>query len=189
MEPIYFAGIGSRETPKDIAKKQKEVGIWLAKLGLTLRTGGADGSDTNFEEAYTEAKGKLEVWLPWKGFNGRKGTDYLPNSLHFVTAATIHPAWQYLTRGPRALHARNIGQVLGEDINTPVAFVLCWTRDGANSEDKVTKQTGGTGTAIRLASRCNIPIINMFNDDWEKQLNDVLVSLGLVKTSCGKTSR
>lgn len=176
---IYFTGIGSRETPEDIGEKQKKVAKVLARYGFVLRSGGADGSDSNFEEAYKEVGGKMEIWLPWKGFNGRQGDKYLPTDAHYGLAATIHPAWFYLKHGPQALHARNTGQVLGMNLATPAKFVLCWTKDGARTKDEVTKNTGGTGTAIKLASIAGIPVINMYHDTWFDELKAVLASLNL----------
>jgi len=32
---------------------------------------------------------------------------------------------------------RNVCQVLGMDLNTPVSFVVCYTRDGATSFEQV----------------------------------------------------
>lgn len=61
MEDIYFAGVGSRETPEEIAIKQKKVAKILAAYGIILRSGGADGSDTNFEEAYIEVNGYSNI--------------------------------------------------------------------------------------------------------------------------------
>lgn len=179
MADIYFAGIGSRETPDDIAFEQKKIAKALASYGIILRSGGADGADTNFEDGYRAENGKMEIWLPWKGFNGRKGDKYLPTPKHYALAMTIHPAWQYLKRGPQALHARNTGQVMGMDLETPVAFVLCWTKDGAESEAQVTRDTGGTGTAIKLASRMGIPVINMFHKNWKQRLSDLIGTLEL----------
>lgn len=183
MVDIYFAGIGSRETPDEIGQQQRVVAKKLAAYGLILRSGGADGADTNFEEAYLSVHGKMEIWLPWMGFNGRTYEKYLPKPLHYALAMTLHPAWTRLTRGPQALHARNTGQVLGDDLKTPVAFVLCWTKDGARNEAEVTRNTGGTGTAIRLASRMNIPVINMYHTDWLQQLKNVLASIDGLKSS------
>jgi len=179
MVDIFFAGIGSRETPEEELLKQKKVAKVLAKYGIILRSGGAPGADTAFEEAYQEVNGKMEIWLPWKNFNGRKDNRYLPTERHSEIAATLHPAWPYLKRGPRALHSRNVGQVLGMDLVTPVAFVLCWTKDGACTKDQVTKNTGGTGTAIKLASSLGIPVINMKNENWLEELKQVLSTLRL----------
>lgn len=185
MGDIYFAGIGSRETPEDIGVKQRKIARALATYGIILRSGGADGADSNFEEGYIDVNGKMEIWLPWKGFNGRKGNKYLPTPKHYAVAMTLHPAWVYLKRGPQALHARNVGQVAGMDTETPVAFVLCWTKDGAQTEKEVTRDTGGTGTAIRLASRMGIPVINMFHSDWKERL---IAVLGTLKLTIGSES-
>lgn len=180
---IFYAGVGSRETPKDVLEKQRKIAIYLAKLGLTLRSGAADGSDTAFEKGCISAEGTMEIWMPWKGFNGRSYFNYLPKDRHYEIAKTIHPIWDKLSRGPKALHSRNVGQILGDDVKTPVAFVLCWTKDGANSVKTVTSKTGGTGTAIKLASSLNIPVINMYHPEWLEQLKSVLSSLKAFKQS------
>lgn len=52
--------------------------------------------------------------------------------------------------------SRNSYQVLEKDLNTPVEFVLCWTKDG--------KASGGTGQAMRIAKDKNIPIFNLKTD-------------------------
>jgi hypothetical protein len=76
-------------------------------------------------------------------------------------AASLHPAWSRLSIGPQKLHARNVGQVLGKNLATPVSFVLCWTKDGCATEQERTVKTGGTGTAIVLAHRLGIPVFNL----------------------------
>jgi len=40
----------------------------LELLGYTLRSGGANGADTAFEEGCC----RKELYLPWPGFNGRR---------------------------------------------------------------------------------------------------------------------
>jgi hypothetical protein len=57
--------------------------------------------------------------------------------------------------------ARNSHQILGVGLNDPVAFVICWTPDGAEHERECGPKTGGTGQAIRLASRRGIPVVNL----------------------------
>lgn len=42
--PIYYAGVGSRETPPDILGLMRTIGCWWARKGLTLRSGGAEGA-------------------------------------------------------------------------------------------------------------------------------------------------
>ena len=45
----YYAGIGSRKTPKDICELMTRVARYLYFKGYTLRSGAADGADTAFE--------------------------------------------------------------------------------------------------------------------------------------------
>jgi hypothetical protein len=158
-----YAGIGSRETPPETIQIMQKLGYSLARRVYTLRSGAAKGADSAFEFGCDVAQGHKEIWLPWLGYDGRRDSNLIPMSTHFELASTLHPAWQYLKDGAKALHARNTGQILGPDLQTPVDFVVCYTQDGAESHEQVTKNTGGTGTAIRLASMKGIPVINLAN--------------------------
>jgi hypothetical protein len=62
--------------------------------------------------------------------------------------------------------ARNCQQVLGQNLNLPVDFVVCWTKDGG--------KTGGTGQALRIADDLNIPIYNLF---FENTMDEILKNI------------
>lgn len=68
-----YAGIGSRDTPEDILRLMAVVAAKREDDGFILRSGGADGADTAFESGVVSSDMK-EIYLPWKGFNGR-GTE------------------------------------------------------------------------------------------------------------------
>ena len=142
----YYAGIGSRETPADVMVRMTTIARRLAGLGYVLRSGGADGADTAFEDGAGQAK---EIWVPWIGFRDNPST-LTPVPDAFPIAEKYHPNWQRCSPAARKLHARNVHQVLGADLRTPVEFVLCWTKDGGVS--------GGTGQAIRIALGMQIPV-------------------------------
>ena len=46
---IFYAGIGSRETPPEFIDEFIKIGKWLGSHGYILRSGGADGADSAFE--------------------------------------------------------------------------------------------------------------------------------------------
>lgn len=163
MKLKIYAGVGSRETPEPVLKLMFKIAALLAKRGYTLRSGAADGADTAFELGCNSVDGKKEIWLPWKGFNKHEDTGLYPNPGHFAKAEVALSHWAKLTQGMKRLHARNVGQVLGAHLEEPVDFVLCWTPDGATTREQCTSKTGGTGTAIKLASDNNIPVINLYN--------------------------
>lgn len=160
---MLYAGIGSRKTPPAVLARMTRLATRLSQLNYILRSGAADGADSAFAAG---CNGESDIWLPWKGFNGCFAGNF-PTAEHEKMATTLHPAWSRLSRGAKALHSRNVGQILGGNLKTPVAFVLCWTPDGCESEASRSKDTGGTGTAIALASRHDIPIFNLKNADAE----------------------
>lgn len=70
-----------------------------------------------------------------------------------LIARHFHPAWERCSQGAQKLHTRNVPQVLGQTLSSPVRFVLCWTKDGG--------PTGGTGQAIRIANALPVPVLNL----------------------------
>lgn len=174
--PHIYTGIGSRQTPNHILDLMRDYAVIFGQLGYTLRSGGAPGADTAFEEGCDISQGLKEIYLPWKNFNNNKSI-YLPGKIHFELASTIHPVWEKLSRGAQALHARNTAQILGITLHTPSKFVLCYTEDGATTAQTVSSKTGGTGTAIKLASLNNIPVFNLKNKDTIEKLETFLSTL------------
>lgn len=168
---MIYAGIGSRATPDAVQEDMTRVARHLSSRGWTLSSGAAGGADRAFE---TGAR-KTQIWLPWKGFNGHPSELCYPSAEAMQMASEIHPAWDRCSQGVKKLHARNMHQVLGTDLNTPVQFLLCWTPDG--------KDSGGTGQAIRLAQSRQVKVINLFNAGWEIELEEVIQRLKVVNIS------
>lgn len=168
-----FAGIGSRETPRQTLILMREATRRLCTLGYTLRSGGAEGADTACH------KGALghnpEIYVPWDGFVKdpelvddcvvvpKLGDAY---SRAMQMAASHHPNWAACGPGARKLHARNVMQVLGANLDHQSEFVMCWTADG--------KASGGTGQALRIASTYGIPVCNLQRPEHVAKLLDYL---------------
>lgn len=170
---LPYAGIGSRETPAHILSLMQRIGAELARNGFTLRSGGADGADTAFEQGavsvqYNGARAGTEIFLPWEGFNGRKygivpfkyeSDDYEASEKYneaLNIAAKYHPNWNACSKGAKQMHTRNVAQVLGYDLLKKAEFVVCWTPNG--------KGGGGTGQALRIAKAYNIPVFDLGAD-------------------------
>lgn len=179
----FFTGIGSRETPKWVGLVLSKFTNYMTSRGYVLRSGGAPGADTFCESGVTNTLIKdsndfKEIYIPWKGFNGSDSNLYtLEDSEEVIAIAeNNHPAYKYLKPQVKKLMNRNVYQVLGKDLNTPSEFVICYTNDGCKSHTTRTNKTGGTGLAISVASKNNVPIINLGNTD---DLNRILNILGL----------
>ncbi len=146
MKNCYYTGIGSRRTPETILNTITHIAKLLHREGLILRSGGADGADSAFEKGAGESK---EIFY---------AEDATPPAIRI--ARDHHPAWCNCSDYVKKLHGRNVMQVLGRDLKTPSAFIICWTPDGCTGPDR-SRQTGGTGTAIEIAWKHKIPIFNM----------------------------
>ena len=147
---IYYAGIGSRETPKEFLAMFEKIGEYLSKKGYILRSGGAEGADQAFERGCDKANGDKEIYLPWSCFEKSNSNLVVKDQKAFEIAEQFHPAWDRLSQGAQKLQARNTHQVLGQNLNTPSKFVICWTKGGSGK--------GGTGQAIRIARHYDIPV-------------------------------
>lgn len=172
---IIYAIVGNRvKTPNEVLVKFYQYAYRLGKAGLKFRSGGALGPDSASELGCIAAGGLREIWRP--ELNPKDLRIKFPTPDHYKEAAKLHPIFSKIPKYAQALHARNVGIVLGDDLDTPIQFMICWTPDGAEKEQQVSKETGGTGTAIRLAARNNIPIFNFKNEDAESRLEAFLKS-------------
>lgn len=64
--------------------------------------------------------------------------------------------------------------MLGQHLDTPSDFVLCYTPDGARIEAERTRRTGGTGQAIALASRWGVPVFNLYHAGEVERLGEYI---------------
>lgn len=183
----FYTGIGSRNTPEDILEIMSDLAFILHKKGWTLRSGGADGADLAFEEGVKRSLVDIDrfpyfydanIYIPWKNF--RVVDDLWKDMYIHVTnkdilknaediASQIHPNWKACSRGAKALHTRNIFQVIGHWYEPfPSKFVICWAPISGESV------TGGTRTAVEFAKSLNIEVFNLAE---KKSLDRVLKML------------
>lgn len=64
-------------------------------------------------------------------------------------------------------------QILGKNLDKPVEFVVCWTKNG--------KDIGGTGAAIRCALDHGIPVYNLFNESEKAAFQAMLTGMEMMK--------
>lgn len=161
---MFYTGIGSRETPLEYMALMTQLARRLSSEGWILRSGGAPGADTAFEDGAPQAT--RAIYLPWSGFNGRQQGIVPEKFSNWQRAQEIaarhHPAWDRLTRGPRSLMSRNVYQLLGDDLNSRSRMVICWAPNPKfDSKGRVIDTKGGTGLAVRLAAENEVPVYHL----------------------------
>ena len=168
---MFYTGVGSRETPTNICSLMTSIATYLRIcLSLTLRSGGAIGADKAFEAGAGNLK---EIYFK---------QDATQEAM--TIAGKFHPVWNALRKDgspvvsdfAKRLHGRNPFQVLGRNLATPSDFLICWTPDGCTTHATRKYETGGTGTAISIASANAIPVHNLRNEAtfniWQKYIEE-----------------
>lgn len=171
MKQLFYAGIGSRETPESVQFIMTSVASMLEAKHWVLRSGWADGADSAFEKGVVD-RHNMEIYLPGSYFNGKtsRNRGYVDSTSlpkfneAMETAGKFHPAPDRLTEFSRKLMARNAMQVLGPDLDTHSNVVIAWTPNG--------EVRGGTGQALRIASFYGIPVLNLGKPETLKTFRD-----------------
>lgn len=161
-----YAGIGSREITSTEEGRIHRIAEIMQMKGYLLYSGGADGSDHAFEVG---SGGYGVSFLPWPGFNAQLESKTYKVVFHSKESeASVnrwHPMPSKLTRNGRLFMSRNYFQVNGAGGLPRVDFVICCA---TRKRDEV---SGGTGQAVRIANSLKIPVINIRDAYWEREIN------------------
>lgn len=152
--------IGSRKAPNDVLILASTLGRFLSENGVESFSGGANGMDNAFMRHYDPTLRK--IFLPNKKFynhvhNGydKIALDYLPNVSKAIKEVKTVSVWDELEINVKRLFCRNVYQVLGYDLNSPVDCVIFWALENCGSVK------GGTRIAVNIARKYNIPCFNL----------------------------
>lgn len=155
--PRKVACIGSRDLSEGALEFCTQLARRLVVAGdgeVFVGSGNARGADQAFARGVNEIDPTLLVlYLPWPGYEreavvpgNRVRVPPWPAGFEEAAAAT-HGAWDRLTRGPQALHTRNMA------IIADASLCVAWPG--------TTKWGGGTGTGMRRARALGIPLVDL----------------------------
>lgn len=140
----YYAGVGSRKTPSNIMKIMTDIACKMNSYGYTLLSGGAKGADKAFEYG---SKSSI-IFRPENATNLSRA---IAKSMYY--SFDKFTDWQINKPYFSNLHGRNAFQILGPNLDILVDYVICWTPDACFHHDQRSIHTGGTGTAISIATK------------------------------------
>lgn len=178
---MYYAGVGSRDTPEYIGLIMTMLATEMELIGWTLRSGAARGADTFFERGVSHINNK-EIFIHKDYAHGRRhdlsknvynAQRYADYAEAFRIASEVHPKWHKCSEDAKQLHARNIYQVLGPGMK-PEFFsklLVCWAIPDIHGVPE-----GGTRTAWMVAKRYNIPRYNLAVPEDRDRITDWLAS-------------
>ena len=174
-----YACTANADCPPEILEKFDRIAKKLEELGYTVRVGGMDGVEDRIEKLVN----KKEVHLPWKEFNNKQSKFTYNSERAFSIAKMFHPMFDTMKKGIQAFLAKNARLILGDKVNSPALFLVCWTEDGVESVKEKTNRTGFTGHPIAIASALGIPVFNLAKPDAEQRLDFLVESTRTVSNS------
>lgn len=157
----YYAAVGDQTCPSRYYDIITKITRYFESDGYVVRTRGSKG----FDEVVDESVERKELFVPWRGFEGRTTNTYNPSQDVFDKAAEFHPRWYKLNNRVRRIMASATACVLGPDLKSRSEFVICWTPDA--------EQGGGTGQSIRVASYYGIPVFDLAGMPYDELKNGV----------------
>lgn len=162
---IHYAGIGSRKTPIKELQIMELLGEHLSNKAH-LRSGGALGADQAFA---LKAKNKTIFYAKdCKEWCLDTVIKYLPEGITKEKFQTWKPYIQQLL-------GRNMMQILGENGDSPVDFVICYC-----DLDYKSFKSGGTGYAVRCAIDHNIKVFNIKDKNQLKALLEYIRNIPII---------
>lgn len=161
---------GNKDAPVSVIEAMKRIVKDLEALGYTTRTGGLEGPDQAVEPIST----RLELYLPWQGFNNKESKFYFNTATALVAAGKFHPTFESLSGPVKAFLSKNARMVLGEKLNSSAHLLICWSEDGVETAKEKTVRTGNIGHVIAIANTMRIPIFNLGKADAEQRLRTYL---------------
>ena len=159
---MRYAGIGSRDLRDSELSFVRLMGAFMARESWELVTGAAIGCDQAFAIGALSVRGKVTLVLPWPNYESRwvnwarkagaQVETVLPTDSEAWKSVNWHPNTDRLTKGVRALMARNYTIFMGHMNQRRVDLAIVFP--------KVNKwgNLGSTGQGLRICDKRSIKI-------------------------------
>jgi len=179
MNPLgkYFTIVfhkGDDAIPPEIEKKFVDISKILMAKGFMLRYNGDQEPFIN--QVLDIDLARVEMYLPWKSFNTSITPKMKrPNEKAYHVAAYYHKAFKKLPNPVRAILARDVHVILGENVDNPIKLMLCYSPDGAETIKQIDyKKTGNISFSISICDVLGIPVFNLKNEDAVSRLVELV---------------
>lgn len=166
------------EVPGETLLMIDQIAKSLHAKGFTYRYDG-NTLDKASVAGFNACKERCEIFLPWKSFNKEvTPKSFKPTEKAYRYAAGLHKAFNKLPPAIKAILARNIHVLMGDECNTPVNLLLIYTSDGAETKKDIKYETTGNMAFFIFACEAlNIPVFNLKNADVKERIVTYLSSI------------
>lgn len=104
---------------------------------------------------------KVEVYLPWRGFNQIEGKRTFNTITCKDIAAKHFIGWEKIPDPVKAIMAAQVRMMFGDRNNSIALCLITWSKDGASKPMEVGKDTGRVSFVIKMAASYGFPVLNL----------------------------
>ena len=104
---------------------------------------------------------KVEVYLPWRGFNQIEGKRTFNTITCKDIAAKHFIGWEKIPDSVKAIMAAQVRMMFGDRNNSIALCLITWSKDGASKPMEVGKDTGRVSFVIKMAASYGFPVLNL----------------------------
>lgn len=187
----YIALVGNREgVPETSLALFKRLGTYVTNLGYGISSGDAKGVDraawNGAKESHRYQTVGARIYLAdFEGYRAERAlrdNNFIDGSTLTEVEATARaileeliPHFTKMSPYIQRLFIRNVYQILGSDLKTPVKALFYYSEPVGDLSDECVK--GGTNVALQIAKRFNVPHrINLYGME-EATLANLLLTL------------
>lgn len=171
-----------KPVPEAIVEKAKSLAVLLNSKGFKYRHG-SDGND-EFQNGLVKLPDfKYESFLPWKKFNPLVIPDAKLSEQAYNIAFSTQKNFVDRPSTIRAILAKDIQVMLGEDCRHPLTMLIVYSECGSDkiSKEMDFKKVGQLPFYFKICAEANIPVFNIKSEESFKQL------VNFIKFKLGKT--
>lgn len=148
-----------KDFPEEVKSQLFDIASKMIAKKMTVRINGDD--KTFIDRLRSLSEDKVEVYLPWRGFNQIESKKTF-NTITSKDIASKHfLGWDKIPDSVKAIIASQVRLMFGDRNNSIALCLITWSKDGASKTSEVTKDTGRASFVIKMSSSFGFPVLNM----------------------------
>ena len=148
-----------KDFPEEVKSQIFDIASKMLGKKMTVRI---NADDKEFiDRLMTLSSDKVEVYLPWRGFNQIEGKRTYNTVTCKDIAAKHFIGWEKIPDSVKAIMAAQVRMMFGDRNNSIALCLITWSKDGASKPMEVSKDTGRVSFVIKMASSFGFPVLNL----------------------------
>lgn len=148
-----------KEFPEDIKNQLYDIASKLIAKKMTVRINADDKAFIDRLRVLNDDK--VEVYLPWRGFNQIESKKTFNTVTCKDVAAKHFMGWEKIPDSVKAIIASQVRMMFGDRNNSIALCLVTWSKDGASKATEVNKDTGRGSFIIKMSSSYGFPVLNL----------------------------